>query len=239
MNKYNTIKFKHKSNAQKLAFTLAEVLITLGIIGVVAALTLIVLIAKYKETVKLQQLKKVYTTFMQIDEQARAEYGEYLICPNESCNPASNNVFLETLILPYIQPAKVCLKNNDCPYTRIDAENGQKVDMSSEPGFILQDGTLVKIVNVHGSGSGWFAMWLIDINGAKGPNETNKDIYFAEFGMRTDRTDGLTGKSLDGKSSVFYMPINAAGTNYGGVGSGCFKEIIRNGWKAPKRPKCL
>ncbi len=42
----------------KKGFTLAEVLITLGIIGVVAALTLPSLVAKYKEKQYVTALKK-------------------------------------------------------------------------------------------------------------------------------------------------------------------------------------
>lgn len=45
------------------AFTLAEVLITLGIIGVVAAITLPTLIQNYQKMVLKNQYKKVYSTF--------------------------------------------------------------------------------------------------------------------------------------------------------------------------------
>lgn len=48
-----------------LAFTLAEVLITLGIIGVVAALTLPSFIYNHKKQVVESRLKKFYTTFNQ------------------------------------------------------------------------------------------------------------------------------------------------------------------------------
>ena len=44
------------------AFTLAEVLITLGIIGVVAALTLPSLIENHKKQVIVSRLNKVYRT---------------------------------------------------------------------------------------------------------------------------------------------------------------------------------
>lgn len=43
---------------KKIAFTLAEVLITLGIIGVVAAMTMPVLIQNQREKVVVTQLKK-------------------------------------------------------------------------------------------------------------------------------------------------------------------------------------
>ena len=48
---------------KKSAFTLAEVLITLGIISVVAALTIPSLIAKYQDKVLIQQTKKAFSVF--------------------------------------------------------------------------------------------------------------------------------------------------------------------------------
>ena len=47
--------------AARLGFTLAEVLITLGIIGVVAALTMPVLVANYSKKADVAKLKKAYT----------------------------------------------------------------------------------------------------------------------------------------------------------------------------------
>lgn len=64
--------FGTKSGARKGAFTLAEVLITLGIIGVVAALTLPSLIQKYQEQVLENQLKKMYSTISQGIQKAMA-----------------------------------------------------------------------------------------------------------------------------------------------------------------------
>jgi len=46
----------------KKAFTLAEVLITLGIIGVVAAMTMPVLMQNHKKQVTVARLKKAYNT---------------------------------------------------------------------------------------------------------------------------------------------------------------------------------
>ena len=54
--------FKQES---KFGFTLAEVLITLGIIGVVAAMTMPSLIANYQKQVAATRLEKFYTVMMQ------------------------------------------------------------------------------------------------------------------------------------------------------------------------------
>ncbi len=51
------------SPKRKLAFTLAEVLITLAIIGVVAAMTLPILIQKYQKQVWVSQLEKSVSTW--------------------------------------------------------------------------------------------------------------------------------------------------------------------------------
>ena len=48
---------------KKNGFTLAEVLITLGIIGVVAAITLPTVIQNYQKQVLVTQLKKMYATW--------------------------------------------------------------------------------------------------------------------------------------------------------------------------------
>ena len=55
----------HFDNICRAAFTLAEVLITLGIIGVVAAMTIPVLFANYQKMVLKNQFKKAYSTVYQ------------------------------------------------------------------------------------------------------------------------------------------------------------------------------
>ena len=61
---------------RKVAFTLAEVLITLGIIGVVAAMTLPTLMAKYRANVVETRLAKFYTTINQAIIQSEAVNGD-------------------------------------------------------------------------------------------------------------------------------------------------------------------
>ncbi len=61
---------------QYKAFTLAEVLITLGIIGVIAAMTLPTLIQNHRNNVVETRLKKFYTVFNQAIQFAEAQYGD-------------------------------------------------------------------------------------------------------------------------------------------------------------------
>lgn len=70
----------------KKAFTLAEVLITLGIIGVVAAMTLPALVGNYKKKVTVTRLKKFYSTMQQAIQLAEKDYGdiEYWMPPQDA-----------------------------------------------------------------------------------------------------------------------------------------------------------
>ena len=62
------------------AFTLAEVLITLGIIGMVAALTIPALIANYQKTVLKNQFKHAYSLVSQAIRQVEVNNGYPLGC---------------------------------------------------------------------------------------------------------------------------------------------------------------
>ena len=65
----NTTGLKHEG------FTLAEVLITLGVIGVVAAMTLPTLMSKYRGHVAVQKLKKVSSILLQTNQRANFDNG--------------------------------------------------------------------------------------------------------------------------------------------------------------------
>lgn len=63
---------------RKNGFTLAEVLITLGIIGVVAALTIPSLVVKHKKQVVVTKLKKASAALMQAYNMSKLDYGDAL-----------------------------------------------------------------------------------------------------------------------------------------------------------------
>ena len=65
-------------SSKKAAFTLAEVLITLGIIGVVAAMTIPTLISNYQEKTLNTQFKRAYALINQGLANVQAQYAGYL-----------------------------------------------------------------------------------------------------------------------------------------------------------------
>ena len=66
---------KRQSTKFLNAFTLAEVLITLGIIGIISAMTIPMLIQKYSQYVVEIKLKRFYTTMAQAITMAETDYG--------------------------------------------------------------------------------------------------------------------------------------------------------------------
>ncbi len=74
MNKI--VKLRKKRRFGRLGFTLTETLITLGIIGVVAAMTLPALIQNYRNHVVETRLKKIYSGINQAILLAEKDYGD-------------------------------------------------------------------------------------------------------------------------------------------------------------------
>jgi len=69
-------RFTSHFSLRKAAFTLAEVLVTLGIIGIVAAMTMPTLMANHRKKVVETKLEKIYSVMNQAINMANAEYGD-------------------------------------------------------------------------------------------------------------------------------------------------------------------
>ena len=67
----------HHETLKNNGFTLAEVLITLGIIGVVSALTIPSLVQKYNDRVTINKLKKIYSIYCQAYQRAITDNAGY------------------------------------------------------------------------------------------------------------------------------------------------------------------
>jgi prepilin-type N-terminal cleavage/methylation domain-containing protein len=90
------------------AVTLAEVLITLGIIGVVAALTIPALVAGYKKQVVVVRLQKLYTVMNQAINMSIAENGDYLTwCRTYFATADEAKEYFEEYIGKYLKTLKI------------------------------------------------------------------------------------------------------------------------------------
>ncbi|MBP3924209.1 type II secretion system protein [bacterium] len=94
----------HFAGRRKTAFTLAEVLITLGIIGVVAALTMPILIENHQKRVVETRLQKFYSVFNSALRASVAENGDMSnwTFPADYYDWEGADVFFETYLKKYL-----------------------------------------------------------------------------------------------------------------------------------------
>ena len=105
------------------AFTLAEVLITLGIIGIVAAMTLPALIANHNKKVVETRLKAFYSTMNQAIVRAEADLGDkkyWFMTLSDNCkadeySEACLRGFYDTYLKKYLNAPKILYTNEHNP----------------------------------------------------------------------------------------------------------------------------
>ena len=149
-------------------FTLAETLITLGIIGVVAALTLPTLISNYKKHVVETRLKAAYSQLSQAIVLSETQNGEYTSwdLPPSQADWRGQIRWLEKYIAPYLEHTKISRATLNPSATEILCY------------IRLKNGT---IVYFH---SGSYADFYIDINGLQGPNKLGYDIFVVNLNVK-------------------------------------------------------
>ena len=108
----------HPSLKQKAAFTLSEVLITLGIIGVVAALTIPAIYSNYKKNLVITRLKHTYSLLNQMVKMAETVNGEAANWEYVESSPIYNysDDYWNKYFAPYIKTIKYCdINKSDNP----------------------------------------------------------------------------------------------------------------------------
>lgn len=175
----------------KNGFTLAEVLITLGIIGVVAAMTMPTLIQKQQEKAKVTALKKFYSTISQAYEFAVMEHGT----PDLWNSDLNNSENLISYLQPQMKFIKYCRSGDKChPAEKISYRNGTAFSNvifnptnNSRFAAVLADGMIIgtwvqssDCNAVYASGKHLEHVcgeYMVDINGGKNPNRYGDDIF--------------------------------------------------------------
>lgn len=190
---------------KRQAFTLAEVLITLGIIGVVAALTIPTLVNNYRKKQFETGLKKEYSVLLQALDMYKQDNETPL--KKEDC---ATHAAFKKAIQPYLKVLVDCGNANDngagkCLKTAYEANNPTYKTFSGNPAreilfddgqLILNDGSQLFFENSGGYKAPVYVS--IDVNGYnKLPNKWGEDLF--TFQLMDD------GKLL---------PMGADGTDY-------------------------
>ena len=236
----------------KAAFTMAEVLITLGIIGIVAAMTLPVLIGKYQKLVTETKLKKVYTVLSQLVIKSQEENGPAYFSTSEEIDPDVIKNFFNTYWKPYFNSPTVSRENRN-PFN-----NGQSVDSYKAYTNLNNKPLDISIYTTYGAGRVYFTTndgtdyflimtrWIneydddgnripttynyastqnvyADLNGVKPPNIIGKDVFM--FIVDFDKNI-VRANGYDKTTNEINRNCSLSGT-----GAYCAAKIMRDGWK--------
>lgn len=102
----------------KRGFTLAEVLITIGIIGVVAAMTIPTLISKIGKRQLESQIKASYATIAQTMRSAEADGVDFDMQIQDG-GVDSMKEWFQTYMAPYMKTEKVCYNTTGCWHKKV------------------------------------------------------------------------------------------------------------------------
>ncbi len=191
---------------------MAEVLITLAVIGVVAALTIPTLINNYQEKVTVTKLKKTYSILSNAYQLAKIDYGSidtwgFYVSKsytdddgNVTYNNASsdNSRKFYDIMQNYLKVTSACLQDDrDC--YRYNNTSNPRYTLN---GSLFSSGETIPILNLQDGVSiagfwwnGTIGDFAVDLNGIHGkPNTIGRDIFF----FAIDRKYGLVpyGKIL-------------------------------------------
>lgn len=177
-------------------FTLAEVLITLGIIGIVAALIIPAFIYKYRMKVFATQFKKQYSVLQNtinyiVAEEAVSQCYLYYPAGNMSyqskkqdCEALKSSLVSQLKLIPanvdyskfhYTKKADVLANGGRTlnPACTIDDFTGQNKVLDD---YITSDGAFLRLsLNEKYA---YFPIIILDVNGFKGPNKWGYDVFF-------------------------------------------------------------
>ena len=219
--------------ASRLGFTLAEVLVTLGIIGVISAMTLPTLVKNHQRTVYVTQLQKVVNDLSQAADRA--------ITDSNAVNLRESKFGQEGpqyLLKNYLKVAKYCDANNytDCFASEYKNMNGQNLRLraviitpedGSDSCAVLASGASI-CMQTPRTVNNYFGDTVIsvDVNGKQGPNILGRDLF--TFVMKNDDGTIITGEDMETVTSDFAN--SCAGATEDAYGA-CFARILNDGWK--------
>jgi prepilin-type N-terminal cleavage/methylation domain-containing protein len=213
---------------KKIGFTLAEVLITIGIVGVVASVTIPTVIKNTEKKDTVAKVKEIYSILAQATTQINNDCGgsinNCLTNPNASGYDIPTTRQVANLYKAKLSIAKDCTNGTtvgcmaNLVYKLFDGTDYWNLsDPSYFLGFTLLDGIAmdVKWSGPGGSVPKYIFGFLVDINGTKAPNILGKDVFV--FTYDTSKNNTMTVGNPSGDCGV------------GSFGTDCSGYIIQKG----------
>ena len=240
-------------NVRRFAFTLAEVLITLAIIGVVAAMTIPTLITNYQKVSQVTKFKKAYATLdngfkLMLAQEGVEYFAQTQLSKDFAAVDGANSIedALNNNITKYFKTSEICYSESEtgCPMYSVEYKylngEGEAGQLTGMPYFTLSDGAVVYMV------PGYISLLLyLDTNGKQGPNLLGRDLftlYMGDgpkgfvFGPHLRANTAIVDPTVEINTDYFEQNPEACGVIGSedisqAIGAGCADRIILEGWE--------
>ena len=228
----------HWNNSRKIAFTLAEVLITLGIIGVVAAMTMPSLIQHHREKAMVTSLEKFVSTISQAVDLYKADNDcvdsistcvSYISKGDENCEnfaPIAAKMNVIASVKNANKSTADWLPDKAYNYYGEEQEGiygGVSKRNIGTCAYLLNDGTTFA-VDINPTN---FDI-MVDVNGKKLPNRVGQDIFPLLIGADANFVyAGVTSGNSNKNKDVIFYPLGSDYNAFRGLcsyyysGGGC------------------
>jgi len=221
----------------KQAFTLAEVLLTLAIIGVVSALTIPAVITKVQKDQYVAGLRKAFNTLKLLEQKAILEHGE--IKNWDWTKNVTDN--FNTYWKPHFDILKDCGATTDSGCFHGENETKElsgsvrsaNYNSTSAYKFITSDGIAYAYLITGLAFPQRRAYFVVDVNGKKAPNTVGRDIYifhvFTNAGLKPDGTLTSSDENVKIDSDMVDAASDGGCSTMGGAGWFCAAKVLSEG----------
>lgn len=214
----------------KKGFTLAEVLITLGIVGVVAALTIPVLIGKYNELVTITALRKTYSELSQAIKLSEIYNGDFRNWDYSGGWSGGGN-FAMRYIFPYLsqnfsQCSKYnCFAGNGC-WKNVDGSMNVSASCNYPTNTFRYNDKIIhfspRMSDCNMTENNFYCTPIkyveivVDINGEKGLSIMGKDVFAFTLFNYTYKTGGWSTTSICSNGEHYGLHLGSIAGYWGG-----------------------
>lgn len=218
------------------AFTLAEVLITLGIIGIVAAMTIPTLITNHQKRQTVVKLQRAISVMNQAYRLAYDDVGE---ASQEEAYAMGSEEYFKKFWAPYIKVHTYCKDYRSCGYSSNDFDT---LNYTNHPtvvpdnmgaAFITANGIFYNIRVSGGTYLNSSSEIYVDINGSKKPNMVGKDVFIL-IRKNDESKGGVVVPNCDGKDLAYLNRLCSSNGTEPANGFCCAEKIKRAGWNIDK-----
>lgn len=221
---------------RNFGFTLAEVLITLGILGIVMEITIPTLMQNMAEKQTVGMLKKEYSVLSQAYTMAVQENGTPDNWNLGATNSPSGALNMLNILQKYLKFSQNCGNGGsgqNCfptvTYKLLNKTN-YPFDFNTTNFFAnarLVDGTNLAVFtdgpNALNDNLNEYGVIVVDINGDKGPNQWGRDLF--DFYLTNN---GIVARGSPAETTTFGIHYSFSNDCLAGRGYGCTAWVLYN-----------